>query len=212
MAVYRHIDEVPRGGYDLIMADPAWTFETWSEKGQEKSPQAHYTCETLEEIKALPMAEIAAPNALLFLWATNPMLPQAFEALEAWGFSFVTAGSWVKLTKWNRVSFGNGHWLRSGCEPFLVCVREDQPGDPAAEKFLLASRGSPRLIARDISTVILGEAREHSRKPEEAYEVTARLWPGARRLDMFAREHRPDWGDAFGNEVGKFGGASDGRI
>ena len=76
--------------YDFIMADPPWTFKTWSEAGEEKAPQAKYACMSLDDIAALPVADLARETCLLWLWATGPMLPQQIEVMRAWGFAFVT--------------------------------------------------------------------------------------------------------------------------
>ena len=72
--------------YDLIMADPPWRYKNWSAKGEHKNASAHYDCMDLDAIKALPVHQLAAPNCLLWLWATNPMLDQAVDVLKAWGF------------------------------------------------------------------------------------------------------------------------------
>ncbi|PZX03782.1 S-adenosylmethionine-binding domain-containing protein, partial [Celeribacter halophilus] len=75
--------------FDLIMADPPWQFQTRSQKGvTSKGAGGQYSCMSLDDIKAMPIASIAAPDCLLWLWATNPMLPQAFEVMDAWGFEF----------------------------------------------------------------------------------------------------------------------------
>ncbi|GJD71343.1 MT-A70 family methyltransferase [Methylobacterium gnaphalii] len=172
--------------YDLIMIDPAWEFSLRSEKGEGKSAQAHYACMSLADIKALPVAHLARKDALLWCWATHPMLPQAIESVAAWGFTFVTSGVWVKTTSGGKIAFGTGYVLRSASEPFLI-----------------ARFGRPRT-ARNVRTVIMAEARDHSRKPDEAYEI-AEAWAidATRRADVFSRQTRPGW-EAFGDEAGKF--------
>ena len=84
------IDLRPAGGFDLIMADPPWSYEMRSEKGYEKSPQAQYATMDMAAIRALPVEALAAPNCLLWLWAVGPMLPEAIDVLAAWGFAFKT--------------------------------------------------------------------------------------------------------------------------
>jgi N6-adenosine-specific RNA methylase IME4 len=76
----------PRSHYGLIYADPPWTFATFSPKGKGRSAEAHYDCMTLEDIKALPVAEWAAKDCVLLLWVTDPLLERAFEVIGAWGF------------------------------------------------------------------------------------------------------------------------------
>lgn len=81
----------PKKKYNIIYADPPWTFKTYSEKGAEhKSAKRHYNLMSLDEIKALPVADIADGNCVLFLWATMPNLPEAFEVIKAWGFEYKT--------------------------------------------------------------------------------------------------------------------------
>jgi N6-adenosine-specific RNA methylase IME4 len=171
--------------YGLIFADPPWRFQLWSEKGEGKSAQAHYATMTIEEIAALPVWELAAPDCLLWLWCTAPMLPQQLEVLKAWRFEYVTMGAWAKRTKHDKSAFGGGYVLRSALEPFLIGKR----GDPET--------------TRSVRNVVVGPVREHSRKPDEAYAAAEKLMPGARRVELFARQQRPNWA-SWGNEVGKF--------
>ncbi len=174
--------------FDFIMADPPWFFDLYSEEGEEKSPHAQYQCMSLEDIKAMPVLDLAAPNCLLWLWATNPMLPQGLEVLAAWGFRFATAGTWVKMTKHGKQAFGTGYIFRSANEPVLIGVR-----------------GKPKTT-RVVRGAIMGPVREHSRKPEEAYEAAEKLMPDANRLELFSRTNRPGW-QVWGDEAGKFGEA-----
>ena len=86
----------PEGGATVILADPPWRFGTWSQKGvTKKGAGGQYDCMALEDIMRLPVATLAAPDCCLWLWATNPMLPQALMVMSAWGFEFKTAGTWV---------------------------------------------------------------------------------------------------------------------
>ena len=172
--------------YDLTVADPPWAFANWSEKGEYKNASAKYDCMDVRDICELPVGHLAAPDCLLWLWATNPMLPAAFKVMSAWGFQFKTAGTWVKTTSGGKISFGTGYILRSASEPFLI-----------------GTIGKPKT-ARNIRSAFLAQAREHSRKPEEAFGLAEALVPGAqRRLELFSRQTRPGW-DTWGNEVGKF--------
>lgn len=183
------LSEAPAGTYRLIMADPPWSFTHFSAKGQRKSAQAHYACMSLDQISALPVRRLAAPDAILWLWATNPMLPQAIDLLRAWGFTFKTAGHWSKKTRTGKQAFGTGYVLRSAGEPFLI-----------------GTAGKPKT-SRSVRSVIEGPVREHSRKPDEAYAAAEALVPGGPWLDLFSRESRPGW-DAWGIEVDKFARAA----
>ena len=175
--------------FDLIMADPPWRFDLRSTAGEGKSAQAKYNCMPLDPIKAMPVLDLAAPDAVLWLWATNPMLREAIAVLEAWGFTYKTAGTWVKTTRHGRIGFGTGYILRSANEPFLI-----------------GTRGEPKT-SKSNRSAFLGLAREHSRKPEEAYAEAEKLMPAARRLELFSRTRRPGW-TTWGDEDGKFGDAT----
>jgi len=175
----------PPGGYNLIMADPAWHFKTRSSKGDAKSPQAKYRTMSLDQIKAMPVADIAAKDCYLWLWATNPNLPQALEVLAAWGFTYSTAGHWPKITKHGKLAFGTGYVFRCAGEPYLI-----------------GRRGKPKNI-KSVRSVIFGQIREHSRKPEEVYLEAERWMPNATRMDLFSRQRREGW-HCWGDEADLF--------
>lgn len=179
----------PFGGFDLIMADPPWRYEMRSEKGEAKSPMAHYDCLSIEDIARLPVSALAAPNCLLWLWSLNTMLPQALQIIEAWGFEYKTAGHWVKTTVNGKLNFGTGYILRGSGEPFLI-----------------GTRGSPKT-AKNVRSVVMGRIREHSRKPEEAFAEAEKLMPDARRIEVFSRQRRAGWSN-WGHESEKFEEAS----
>lgn len=174
------------GQYDLLFIDPPWKFKKWSEANQEKSPEKHYDTMSIEDIFKLPVASLAKPDCLLWLWATHPMINVQMECLLRWGFTFKTSGVWVKRTVNDKLAFGTGYIFRCASEPILI-----------------GTIGKPKTT-RVVRTVIEGLIREHSRKPEEAYREAERLMPDARRADIFSRETRAGW-DSWGNEVGKFG-------
>lgn len=174
--------------YGLIMADPPWNFANWSAGGEEKNASAQYDCMGLDAIKAMRVGDIADQNCVLWLWATNPMLPEAFEVMAAWGFKFKTAGHWSKKTVNGKQAFGTGYILRCAGEPFLI-----------------GTMGKPKT-SRSVRSVIEGPVREHSRKPEEAYTAAELLVPNVNRLDFFSRQERAGW-DCFGNETEKFANA-----
>lgn len=177
-------------GYDMIMADPPWQFDTWSLAGkQHKSPESHYETMPTDQIAAFPVDLLAGRDAILWLWATHPMLPQQIEVMKAWKFKFVTSGVWVKRTKTGKLGFGTGYRLRCASEPFLIGAF----GDPAT--------------AKNIRTVIEGPIRKHSQKPDEAFAAAELMWPMARRVELFSRTKRAGW-DTWGKEDGKFGVAA----
>lgn len=182
----------PSKRYRVIYADPPWTFATYSRKGKGRSPEAYYDCMSLEDIKALPVADWAADDAVLLLWTTDPLLEKAFDVIRAWGFTYKTVGFyWAKLNKVNgeakfdeRSFFtGLGFWTRANPEPCL-----------------LATRGRPKRRAADVRKLVISPRREHSRKPDEVYERIEALCDGP-YLEMFARSSRPGW-DSWGTETG----------
>ena len=170
--------------YGVILADPPWTFATYSRKGKGRSAEAHYDCMSLADIKALPVGDWAAADCALFLWITDPSLPQALEVIEAWGFVYKTvAFTWAKTTK-DGAGFpiGCGYWTRAN-----------------PEQCLLATRGRPQRLSRAVPQLILAPRREHSRKPDEVYERIEVLVAGP-YLELFARDQRIGW-DSWGNEA-----------
>lgn len=173
--------------YGAILADPPWSFKTWSDTNQDRATTNHYPVMDLAAIKALPVHELASPNCALFMWAINSMIPQALDVITAWGFTFKTvAFTWAKLTPtggaWH---FGLGYWTRQN-----------------TEQCLLATRGKPIRTGRDVAQLIVAPRREHSRKPDEVAKRIERLVVGP-YLEMFARQQRPGW-DSWGNETEKF--------
>lgn len=188
--------------YGLIMADPPWPTKMRSAKGERKSAAAKYRLMSLADIAALPVHQLGAPDCVLFLWGVWNMLLNGGdpdrryananaarspigEVMAAWRFRYVTGGAWHKRTRRGKTAFGPGYRVRSACEPFFLGVI----GNPAT------SRRERNLIE--------GLAREHSRKPEEAYAWCERYLPGVRRLELFSRTPRPGW-DCWGDEAEKF--------
>lgn len=177
-------------GYDLIMIDPPWRFELYSEKGEEKSAQAQYKTMSIEEIMAFPVMLLAKPDCLLWMWATAPMLPKQLPVLAHWGFKFKSEGVWVKTTVNEKVQFGLGYGFRGAHEPIV-----------------LGAVGAPQLT-HGVRSVIMGRNHGHSRKPDQAYAAAEQLMPHARRCDLFSRKNRPGW-DCWGDEVGKYDDQND---
>ena len=192
------MDSLRRGHYGAILADPPWSYEVWSAKGTGRSAEQHYSTMTADDIAALPIAEIAAPDCVLFCWATWPCLAQALTLIAAWGFEYKTcAFDWMKADVRQMeifrddasVQVGLGHWTRSNSEPCL-----------------LATRGSPKRLDAGVRMGIVERRREHSRKPDCVHDRIERLVAGP-YCELFARQKRPGW-DVWGNETDKFGSAA----
>ncbi len=171
--------------FAVVLADPPWEFETYSRKGKERSAERHYNTMTLDDIKALPVASLAADDCALFLWATWPMLPQALAAIGSWGFAYQTAAFvWVKTRGNGSLHTGLGYHTRANSEPVL-----------------LATRGSPLRLAMDIRQVVVEPVGAHSAKPDEVARRIERLYAGD-YLELFARAERPGW-TTWGNEIAR---------
>jgi N6-adenosine-specific RNA methylase IME4 len=105
------MDVSPQAGqYRVIYADPPWRFATYSDKGKGRSAEAHYDCLSIEQIKAIPVRDWVADDAVLLLWATDPLLPRALEVIEAWG---------LPIWHSHRRPTPRGHWPRIK-KPYLV--------------------------------------------------------------------------------------------
>lgn len=201
-------------GYGVILADPPWQFATRSDKGRgrnpdgklsraaqrQNTPERHYKTMTLKEIAALPVGALAADNCLLFLWAVDPMLPQAIAVGTAWGFEYKTVGFyWAKLRRETSARanlheepahklfpMGTGYWTRANPEPCL-----------------LFSRGAPKRLSAGVRKLIIAPRREHSRKPDETRARIESLAAGP-YLELFSRNPAPGW-DCWGNQLDRFG-------
>lgn len=180
---------LPDGQFGCVLADPPWSFTNWSGKGEARNAKRHYDVLDRATLESLPVADVASKDAVLLLWATNPLLPHALALIEAWGFTFKTVGfTWAKRTPtdsgWH---MGLGYWTRQN-----------------SEQCLLATRGKPKRLPTGASVrqLITSPRREHSRKPDEQYDRIEQLVAGP-YLELFARTARPGW-TAWGNEVGKF--------
>lgn len=174
-------DPPQAGAYSVVYADPPWTFQTYSVKGKGRSAEAHYDCMTLEAIKALPVGVWAAKSSALYLWCTVPHLENALAVISAWGFDYKSSFVWVK----DRI--GTGYWARNRHELLLIGAR--------------GTKICPRF--RDIpaaDSVIQGQQRAHSQKPDQARTIIEDYHPDVPRLEMFARERLPGW-DAWGLEA-----------
>ena len=112
---------LPRGHFKAIYADPAWSFRVWSkDTGQGRSAEAHYVTMSMDDIAALPVADLAAPDCVLFMWACWPSLPEALSIIEAWGFTYKTCGfDWVYATTTTDNLPGVRLYRNAGCVPVL---------------------------------------------------------------------------------------------
>lgn len=176
--------EVPPGGFRIVLADPPWNYRDKNSNG--KRGAAHkYACMTTEDVAALDVASICAPDCALFLWSTEPMIREAFRVIDAWGFEYKTFGFlWAKRNKLrNTPFFGLGHWSRANTEPCLLAVR-----------------GKPKRASADVSQFVWSPVRRHSEKPEIVRDLIVRLCGDLPRIELFSRHVVPGWA-RWGNEV-----------
>lgn len=186
--------DLPLFAYDLVAIDCPWPWQTYSVKGQAKSPEAQYQTMSMDDIAALRVGDLLAPGGVVVMWATWPMIEAQCKILRGWGLEAKSGGVWAKRTESGKLRWGTGYVLRSLCEPFLIATL---PGAPIAKGIV------PNFFETIEDVVLDGIAREHSRKPEKFYALMERLVPDGRRADLFSRQRRPGW-DSWGNELDKF--------
>lgn len=187
------------GGYKIIYADPPWHWKTYSKKGEGRSAKNHYDVMDLKALKALPIQDIAAQDSVLLMWAIDPMLREALDVVEEWGFTYKTVGFyWAKLRKTVSVEaganlndkpwhFGTGYYTRANPEMCLLARR---------------GKGVPRQ-SRSVRKLVVEPVREHSRKPDRIRGDIVDLFGDVPRIELFARSQSPGW-SAWGNQTEKF--------
>lgn len=172
------------GGYQLIYADPPWSYRDKANAGK-RGASHKYSCMTVPEISALPISEIAAPDCLLAMWWVAPMPLEALRVMDAWGFSLKTVKgiTWHKLTKYGKDHIGMGKWTRANTEDCLFAVR-----------------GKPKRVDCGVRQFLEAKIGRHSEKPAEARERLVRLLGPVPRIELFARARVSGW-DAWGLEA-----------
>lgn len=180
------MSDLPAGPFGCILADPPWAFGTFS--GEQTIPcrgaHQHYGTMSAEDLRALPVASVAAPDAALFMWVVDSHLEEAMALGKAWGFEFKTcAFVWMKSRLGGYPVVGMGYWTRK-----------------QTEQCWLFTRGKPKRLSKGVAQLIHCPRGAHSAKPDLQYDAIEAL-VGGPRLELFARSERPGW-TAWGNEVG----------
>lgn len=166
--------------YGVILADPEWRHESYSlETGMDRAAENHYPTSTTDDICARPVGDLAAPDAVLGLWAVASMLPDALRVMEAWGFTYKSH------IIWDKERIGLGYWVRTRHELLLIGTRGNIPAPAMGEQ---------------VESVIRAARGRHSEKPAFAHEMIERLYPNLPRLEMNARAAREGW-DLWGAEA-----------
>ena len=144
-----------------------------------------YPTMSLEEIKSMDIESISEKDTALFMWATMPLLGEALEVIQAWGFRYTTcAFTWVKLNpKGEGIYSGLGHWTNGNAE---LC--------------LFAKRGKPKRVTKNVKQIVMSPRGRHSAKPTEVRSRIVDLIGDLPRIELFARETAEGW-DAWGNEI-----------
>jgi N6-adenosine-specific RNA methylase IME4 len=175
----------PNKKYNIIYADPAWHFKTYSNKGEKRSAIQYYDCLNINDIYNLPVNDIANDDCILFIWVIDSMLPEALQVIKKWNFKYKTvAFTWVKQNKKSDGYFtGMGYWTR--CNP---------------EQCLLATKGNPKRLSKAVRQLIISKRQEHSRKPDEIRNRIVELCGDLPRIELFARNKTKGW-SVWGNEV-----------
>ncbi len=173
--------------YGVILADPPWSYGSKNGNG---TAENHYTTTSTNDLAELPIGNLALDNSVLLMWVTFPMVPDAMQLIDAWGFEYVTGFPWIKLLSHPRVdlfgeyelipNYGTGFWVRGCSELMFIC-----------------RKGKPELPDGDFLGLI-SKKMKHSRKPENIHQYAESM--NGPYLELFARRTMPGW-DVFGNEV-----------
>lgn len=168
--------------YNVLYVDPPWCYNNKRTGGSMKSgASAKYQDITVSALCALPIPDLADQHAVLFLWATVPLLPEALAVMNAWGFRYKTLITWVKTGR-----LGLGYWFRG-----------------QTEHLLLGTRGKVKPFRMQHTNIVVLPAERHSKKPDEFRSIidsATSAMPQPRKLEVFARSTAPGW-TAIGNEI-----------
>jgi N6-adenosine-specific RNA methylase IME4 len=170
---------LPNKRYNIIIADPPWRYEHAPAGDPGRAIEAHYPTMSMEELADMQILDIAAPDCLLYLWATTPKLAEAMWLIKEWGFVYTTNLVWVKD------KIGTGYHARGQHELILIAKLGGMP-PPAPE------------LRR--SSVIFADRESHSEKPTELYERIEEAYQRFPKIELFSRTTRNGW-DNWGYEA-----------
>ena len=193
--------------FNLIYVDPAWSFSNKKTGGSMTSGAKHQykSTMTVDEIKAMPIDDIAADDCILVLWYVGAMPQEALDVVKAWGFTLKNMNGfvWNKLTVNNIPFFGMGFWTRGGSESAIIAIK----GKPkvASRSVRAVGHYDPESLDEVLKHTIFSGAfkvGQHSEKPNEFREACVELAGDVPRIELFSRKRVKGWSD-WGNEVGK---------
>ena len=178
-----------QGEFGTILADPPWRFMNSTGKvAPEHKRLSRYSTLSLDEIKSIPVNDVAAEQSHLYLWVPNALIAEGLEVLSSWGFTYKTNLIWYKIRKdGGPDGRGVGFYFRNVTEMILFGVK-----------------GKLRTLdpGRSQVNIITARKREHSRKPDELYGIIESCSPGP-FLEMFARGDRENW-VTWGNQADEY--------
>jgi N6-adenosine-specific RNA methylase IME4 len=170
----------PVGKYRVIYADPPWQYGNSMPVDMATQQEDHYPTMPVSEICKLPVSDLALDNAVLFLWATSPILEESFGVIRAWGFKYKA------FFVWDKVKHNMGHYNSVRAEILLVAVRGSCQPDESK-------------LFDSVQTI---ERSDHSAKPEKFREIIQTLYPYGPRVELFARQEREGW-VTYGNQLSR---------
>lgn len=189
------------GGFPVIYADPPWAY---SDRNCNGAAEQHYRTMPLKEIAALPVVDLAAPDAVLFMWGTYPLLDQMLSLGRAWGFGYKSIGfQWVKrYAKSGEAFFGLGRWTRGNTEGCFIFTK-GKPHRVSASVSQLIETDDPTIVwpPYPAQHILDAPVTRHSAKPPVVRERILQLMGDVPAIELFAREPAPGW-ECWGNEVG----------
>lgn len=173
--------------FNVIYADPAWSFNSKKSGGSMKSGASQkYDVMTIEDLKALPVQDLADDNCLLVMWWVGAMPQDAIDLVHAWGFKLKNMNGfvWNKRTKKDLPFFGMGYYSRAGSEAAII-----------------ATKGKPDIKSRSVRAVVTAPVGRHSEKPNEFRKrINELMGEECPKIELFARSKHEGW-SCWGNEV-----------
>lgn len=189
--------------YNVIYADPPWTYDNKKTGGSmESGAEAHYITMTNADIAAMPIKSLCEKDAICFMWATVPLMPEALFTLSSWGFEYKTMLTWRKI-----MSQGLGYWFRGQCEHLLVGTK----GSPKAFRQQVCNyyESTYDLLNDHVHQQKVGK---HSQKPQYFRDLISKAvqvsFDNPKKLELFARsregmfsDYEYEGWDVYGNQV-----------
>ena len=172
----------PNKKYDIIYADPPWQYK----RNGNKSAESKYEVMTIDDIKNLPVNNIAEDNSHLYMWVTNPFISEGLEVCKSWGFEYKTLLTWVKTYKDGSPVMGMGYYFRG-----------------ATEHIIFGVKGKKLCNNKNTKNIFFNMQRQHSQKPNCAKDMIINCSGDLPRIELFAREETEGW-DCWGNDTKKF--------